>query len=132
MLPWSSSPIVKRVYELQFNVIDAVCVWHLEKNMKKEFKTNFEGRIFAAAKPKTVVEYQKAMNSKQGRKMDRIQLESIHMLIFLESDPSSWSTVHFHNPQFSIITSNSAESMNSTFEELHHGSYFNTFVMFVA
>jgi hypothetical protein len=43
------------------NAIPSVCVWHLEKNVNKEFKSKFEGRIWAAAKAKNFSDYDKAM-----------------------------------------------------------------------
>jgi hypothetical protein len=49
----------------------------------------------------------------------------------LQCNPKTWATVHFPNPRFSVVTSNSAESMNSTYEEFRNGSYLNAFILFV-
>lgn len=113
------------------NAIPGVCVWHLEKNVNKEFKTKFEGRIWAAAKAKNYADYEKAMNYIRNKKYKNQAIGQAAYEYLLQSNPKTWATVYFPTPRFSVVTSNSAESMNSTYEELRNGSYMNAFILFV-
>jgi hypothetical protein len=100
----------------------------LGKDCEQEFKTKFEGRIWSAAKAKNHADYEKAMNYIRSKKFKNQAIGQAAYEYILQSNPSTWATVHFPNPRFSVVISNSAESMNSTYAEFRNGSYLNAFI----
>ena len=112
--------ISKAVSEIFSSAIPAKCVWHLERNVNARFKSKFEGRIWRAAKALTVETFHEAMEY-----ISAANIEAYNYL--MDADPSTWATCFFPRNRFGIVTSNSAESLNSMFESLRNGSALNFF-----
>jgi hypothetical protein len=103
---------------------ESICMFHLEQNVKKHFRTNVEGRIQHAVKATT----------REGMAIALSYIRDRNELIYdylMKSDTTTWATSAFPVPRYGIYTSNSAESMNSAMEKLRNGSYLNVFVKFV-
>ena len=106
------------------NASHSICLQHLQRNVKDKFHTKYEGRIWAAAKASTIEEYNQHMAYIRGRINGE---EAFH---YLQACRTEWANVFFPVPRYGILTSNSAESLNSSIEELRYGSYLYVFASF--
>jgi zinc finger SWIM domain-containing protein 3 len=94
---------------------ESVCVWHLEKNVLTVFKSKFSGKIWAAAKACTQIEFNNVMDT-------IADMNAGARDYLMNADPKRWATSHFPVPRFGTVTSNSAESLNSWMETLREQS----------
>jgi hypothetical protein len=98
------------------NSHEAICVWHLEKNVNATFKSKFDGAIWKAARALLPGDFEAAMAD--------IRAASADAEVYLRrSDPAKWAATAFPVPRFGTCTSNSAESMNSWIESLREDSH---------
>lgn len=103
---------------------EMICLFHLKQNVKAKFGGSFDNLIHETSRKLNVREFESCMN--------KIKSKSLPVYNYLmDVDPKLWATAHFPTNRFEIYTSNSAESMNSYFEQMRHGSYFHVFTKFV-
>ena len=94
---------------------DANCVFHIEENVKTNFKTKLNGLIWAAAKALKENELEAVIS--------KINHISPRAAIYLrESNMQKWAAAVFPVPRLGCITSNSAESFNSKMKEVREKS----------
>jgi hypothetical protein len=101
------------------------CVFHLEMNLNHNFRSNFDRKIWAAAKATTTYDYERAMEA--------IGVMNPEAKRYLErADPSTWATAKLPAARFGCITSNLVESFNSWLLPLRQGSHLNVVVSWVS
>ena len=103
-----------------------ICLEHLKRNVQAKFNTGkFRHTIQAAAKACTVEEYGYYVST-----IRECKDSGEEVFQYLDSCKEEWANAYIHVPRFNILTSNSAESMNSTLENHRKGGYLNIFKLF--
>lgn len=96
------------------------CVAHIERNVVHIFKSNFNKLIWRAAKSYLNDDFEETMG-----KIASKNREAEHYL--RNTPPSTWAISQYPVRRFGIITSNSAESLNSWISDLRGCSHFEFF-----
>ena len=107
------------------NARSSICLQHLERNVKNKSKTNYDGKLWGAAKAASMGEYLTHMTD--IRESPHFGREAFD---YLESCKEDWATCYFPIPRFNILTSNTAESFNSSMKDMRTGSYLYLFFKF--
>ena len=103
-----------------------ICREHLKRNVEAKFNIgSFRDVIRAAAKACTIEEYECHMAIIRNTK--DIGEEVFQ---YLDMCKEEWVNAFVPVPRYDILTSNSAESMNSTLEKLRDGGYLRIFTKF--
>ena len=102
----------------------SLCLFHIEKNFVKKFKTNMNGVLWKAAKCTTQAEFHECIDALE---VANPAAASYVRLI----DPKKWARSYFLGRRFGHLTSNIAESSNSWLEEprrLNPTDLFSSFI----
>ena len=88
-----------------------LCLFHIEKNFVKKFKTNMNGVLWKTAKCTTPEEFREWIDSIEATNPAAANY-------IRQIDPKKWACSHFRGRRFGHLTSNIAESSNSWLEEV--------------
>ena len=105
--------------------VHGFCVFHIQKNVKKEHQTSLDGLLFQAAKAATDVEFNEKIALMRSMHEDATAY-------ILAIDKTKWARAFFPVRRLGHVTSNIAESMNKWLDDARYQDpvgLFSTFIM---